>query len=263
MTESVSSPQNGCVDPGQSRGPGETMEARALRRLAALEELAEMGAELARLVPRQAQERAEAARAEFARPDFARSDVGLVFARIARAVRQTWALHDRLDRERQARADESELQRAARLAADAEKRAAARADMRLRAAVRMNTVREAVETALEARIDEEIGGDEDKAIPEEIHALYEALDERLSDPKDKDEFADLPISQLIARICRDLGVVPDWSLWEDEDWAVEEAEARMPGSPYAPPGFEAAWPETADGGETNSLSRSPPKMGSG
>ena len=105
----------------------------------------------------------------------------------------------------------------------------------MRAAIRMTTVREAVEDGLEARIDAETG--EDEGVPDEIHDLYDALDERLSDPKDKDDFTDLPISELIARVCRDLGMIPDWSLWEEEDWAIEEAEARTPGSPYAPAPF--------------------------
>jgi hypothetical protein len=234
------------------------MEARTLRRLRALEDLADMGGELARLVLRQAHERAEA---ETPDAPAAGPGLGLVFARVARAVRQTWALHDRFDRERQAREDESEAQRAARVTADIEKRTRARTDMRLRGAISMNTVREAIESVFEARIDEEVG--EDDAVPDELHDLYNALDERLFDPKDKDDFADLPISQLIARVCKDLGIIPDWSLWANEEWAIEEAEARTPGSPYAAPHYETAvWPEEA-GGETHSPPRPPTKMESG
>ena len=251
MADLDSSPQTPAAEPAQgcACGGGETMEARTFRRLAALEELAEMGGELARLVLRQAHERAEA---QTPGP----IDLGLVFARVARAVRQTWALHDRFDRERQARADESEAQRAARVTADFEKRKRARADMNLRAAISMVTVREAIETVLDARVDAEAG--EDDAVPDEIHALYDALDERLTDPKDKDDFADLPISELIARVCKDLGMVPDWNLWADEDWADEEAEARTPGSPYAAPFYEAGWKEPAGGETPGQLEEDPP-----
>jgi len=259
MIEPDASPQTRCADAGRSCSCGavETMEARALRRLAALEALADMGGDLARLVHRQAHERADA-ETRGAAPGG--PDLGLVFARIARAVRQTWALHDRFDRERQAREDESEAQRAARVTADIEKRSSAQADMRLRGAIRMNTVREALEGVLDARVEAEVGADD--PVPDELNDLYEALDERLTDPKDKDDFADLPISQLIARVCRDLGVVPDWNLWADEEWAHEETEARTPGSPYAAPGYEAAWPEAAVG-ETHSPPRPPTKMESG
>jgi hypothetical protein len=47
------------------------------------------------------------------------------------------------------------------------------------------------------------------------------------------DFADRPIGELVARICRDLGVTPDWGLFEDDDWAIEEARTRPPGSPLA------------------------------
>jgi len=246
MIELDSSPQKPCADAGRNCacGAGETMEARTLRRLAALEALADMGGDLARLVHRQAHERADA-ETRGAAPGG--PDLGLVFARIARAVRQTWALHDRFDRERQAREDESEAQRAARVTADMQKKASAQADMRLRGAIRMNTVREALEGVLDARVEAEVGADD--PVPDELNDLYEALDERLTDPKDKDDFADLPISQLIARVCKDLGIIPDWNLWAGEEWAIEEAEARTPGSPYAAPHYEAFWPEEAGGGD--------------
>jgi hypothetical protein len=42
----------------------------------------------------------------------------------------------------------------------------------------------------------------------------------------------LPIGASVARLCAELGLTPDWSLWEDEDWAIEEAETDAPGSPY-------------------------------
>ena len=31
------------------------------------------------------------------------------------------------------------------------------------------------------------------------------------------------------RFCKALGVEPDWAAWEDEDWAMEEAEVWTPG----------------------------------
>ncbi|MEA2757117.1 MAG: hypothetical protein QOJ54_3406, partial [Aliidongia sp.] len=41
------------------------------------------------------------------------------------------------------------------------------------------------------------------------------------------------IGEIIARICRDLGVTPDWARWVDADWARDEMATKPPGSPYA------------------------------
>jgi hypothetical protein len=60
------------------------------------------------------------------------------------------------------------------------------------------------------------------------------LDERLEDADDRD-FVDRPIGELVAGICRDLGVTPDWSLWEDESWAIEALKAPAPDAPGAAP----------------------------
>ena len=32
--------------------------------------------------------------------------------------------------------------------------------------------------------------------------------------------------------CKSLGVEPDWNVWEQEDWAQDEAVDWTPGSPY-------------------------------
>jgi hypothetical protein len=62
-----------------------------------------------------------------------------------------------------------------------------------------------------------------RAPRDQIEQLVSDLREKLSDP-DKDlDFADAPISTLVSRVCQALGVEPDWTGWEDEDWAQEEA----------------------------------------
>jgi hypothetical protein len=156
--------------------------------------LGEIGLELARLVRRKAVEQAAA------NPDGAVDEsLGLVFARIARAVRQTFALEARLAEERRT----------------AEAASAAR-----RVERRKTKVRTAVERVLDAE-------------PEESDAenLFYDLTERLETDYDDADITDRPIGELVARICRDLGVTPDWSLWQDEDWAIE---AR--GITASPPG---------------------------
>ncbi|HEV7385973.1 MAG TPA: hypothetical protein VGN89_13920, partial [Phenylobacterium sp.] len=187
------------TDPSQGRADGcvcGAAEARAERHLRLLEELAEIGMDLARTVQRQAHEQAAA--------DLDAAALGLVFSRIARAVRQTVALEARLAEDRQAKTS-------AQIAGQT----------RARAARRQREVRAVVEQAIEADADES-----------DVENLLLDLEERLVD-YDESDFSDRPIGELVARICRDLGVTPDWSLWEDEDWAIEEAAARPRGSPYA------------------------------
>jgi hypothetical protein len=187
------------ADPSPGRAEGcvcGAAEARTERHLRMLEDLAEIGMDLARTVQRQAHEQAAA--------DLDAAALGLVFSRIARAVRQTVALEARLAEDRQAKT-----------AAQVARQSHARATRRRR------DVRAVVEQTIEA-----------DAAESDLEDLLLDLEERLVDYDDTD-FADRPVGELVARICRDLGVTPDWSLWEDEDWAIEEAAARPRGSPYA------------------------------
>jgi hypothetical protein len=72
--------------------------------------------------------------------------------------------------------------------------------------------------------------------------------ERLIDKDVADEEAlNRPILEVVALICKELGVEPDWSLWAPEDWTeprwgltqVELSEAAHP-SPYQP--CSVRWP---------------------
>jgi hypothetical protein len=59
--------------------------------------------------------------------------------------------------------------------------------------------------------------------------------------KDLDDLADLgqrSIGEIIALICRDLGLTPDRQRWVDASWAKQEMGERPPGAPYA------VWPPT-------------------
>ena len=40
------------------------------------------------------------------------------------------------------------------------------------------------------------------------------------------------VSEIIAIICADLGITPDWQAWSLEPWAIEERGTQVPGSPY-------------------------------
>jgi hypothetical protein len=190
---------------------------RAERHLQTLQELAEIGMDLARDVRAKALAPAPApAPAEPARADF-----GLMFSRIARAVRQTLALEARFAEDRDARDRRTQTEHAKR-----------------RGLQRKNAVRQIVEQAIESETD----GTEREDLLYDLHERFE-YDDDLG-------FADRPIAEQVARICRDLGVTPDWSLWADEDWAIEEAAARRHGSLDAAPlsrteGPREAPPDTA------------------
>src|SRR5579872_3368109 len=193
---------HGCSDAAAS--------ARVERRLRVLEELVDIGMEIARaLRDRMAEPAAESA-----------ADPGLAFSRISRAVRQTVALEVKLDQERQAAHGLAQAQ-IAEAQAKVEHLAA---HDRLRGLIRKSVVRSAVEQA----IDDQADGDD-------VERLVTDLRERLGDDDDYDalDFNDRPIGEMVAQICRDLGLTIDLSLWEDEDWAIEEAQARTLGSPYA------------------------------
>ena len=172
-------------------------EVRAQQRVEALQELIAIGMELAREARRQVMEPTHA--------ETPAKDLDLVFQRIARAVRQTVALATRLDQDRQ----KSQAERASKAAVET----------RVRGLMRKARVQEIVERVIEVESDGE--------------RLLGRLDERLEDADDTD-FADRPIGELVAAICRDLGVTPDWSLWEDEAWAIAAAGAEPVGSYLSP-----------------------------
>jgi len=52
-------------------------------------------------------------------------------------------------------------------------------------------------------------------------------------------YLERPFGEVVALICRGLGVEPDWEAWAAEPWAQEEIRTRPPTSPYA------AWPDAA------------------
>jgi hypothetical protein len=199
-------------------------QARTERQLAMLQELAEIGMQIARAVREEALARAEPADAD-APSRFGTGDLGLIYSRVARAVRQTLALEARV-------ADDSETAKVQR----EQRRVAA---IRWAAHERRQQVRGYVTQAIEAEAAE-------RNTPEsEVERLLDDLDERLEDGDSGDALADAPIGELVAGICADLGVTPDWSLWDDQDWAIEHlkaqsredigAERRLEPSPAAAP----------------------------
>jgi hypothetical protein len=193
-----------------------TASARAVidGQMAVLTRLTEIGMEIAEACGRDA--RAAAAANTDAQP------IGLVFARVARAVRMTIALQSRLMK------DLAALDRADDLACRAR---TTKRRMRL-----SRLVDEAARAAVDAR--REAGGrywaDED-AVEDEIEQLASEAYERLTDAED-DDLTGLSFTQAAARVAADLGLGPDWT--------ARLLTAMAPPTSPTPPGPGKARPES-------------------
>jgi hypothetical protein len=194
--------------------------------------LAEAGLGIATaLEQRAAGEAAQAigAQPQVAPQDAPRGDLGLTYARVARAVRLTIALQSKLLNEVRAH-DETEARERAAGADDQAAEAAAQADaadraLRGRDKARLDRVERIVQRAINAEYDE----DEDEDVIEKLSR--EAAD-RLDDEDIYGDLTRLTNGEIVERICRDLGLSPDWSRWAEEAWAIEEASRGEPGSPF-------------------------------
>ena len=187
---------------------------RIARQLAMLQELAEIGMDLARAVRREALAEPKDDGAPKT-PTRSAADYDLALSRIARTVRQTLALETRLAADHEA---EQETGR------HIVRESARQLQTELHRAQKRAQVRQITTEAIEA------------GIHEDCHAEWLAeMDERLEryDDEIRDDLDRKPIGALVAEICRALGVPVDWSLWEQEDWACHEGETKAPGSPYA------------------------------
>jgi hypothetical protein len=153
------------------------------------------------------------------------ADPALSISRIARALRLTLAmenqLYDDLAAEPVAPAKSPAAPKPEPSAEDARREAAG-----IRGCILGSTIVPVVEQAIQDAEDPEGDGSDTERRLDHLH-------ERLVDEDEIVSFGTLPIGASIARICADLGLTPDWSLWEDEDWAIEEARTDAPGSPYA------------------------------
>jgi hypothetical protein len=217
---------------GRAGSGGDQAVARHERHGQMLQELAEIGMNIARAIERQAMEAAKpAADGRVAPPEGSR-DFAALFACISRAVRLTVALEDRLAEERRRRLERTESQRAADLAEAARREAAIRTERRSRKKAKVERI---VKQGIES---------ETKDLQERYN-LGNGLSERLREYERYDELGNRPIGEIVARIFWDLGVRPDWRRWEKEEWALDEARTRAQGSPYG-----RCWPAENDTDET-------------
>lgn len=166
---------------------------RLERQLAILGQLAEIGLTLAQAIERQVGEAGQDARAT--------ASAAVAYGRVARAVRLTIALQSRL-------------------IADA--RAPAEADLDRQRAERRTRIARIVGRAVDA----ELG-------PVSAAFRKPEIRERL---EHDDIYGDLlarPASEIVAEVCEDLGVSPDWAQLAAEAWALDEIAGGAPGAPLA------------------------------
>lgn len=163
----------------------------------ALGELVDVGLKIARAIERQVT-------AIDAPPPLADLDAAaLAYARVARAVRQTILLQSKLTEALQA----------------GRKAAAGRAGVRARAAGIVRKVAEAEHDDVE-----------------QVEWLVAEAAERL-EREDFDETLARPVREIVAGICKDLGLSPDWLSLEEDISAAEDFARRVlgPAAAEAPP----------------------------
>ena len=135
-------------------------------------------------------------------PVVVEGDIGMAYARVARAVRQSVMLQARLIADRPAPRKETHL-----TPEDHAKDRVARI----------------VGRVIEAEHD-----DEDR-----IERLQDESIERLEDEDIYGAVLTRPMSEMVADICQDLGLHPDWTRLARECWAVEEIASGDVGEPLA------------------------------
>ena len=199
--------------PEPARGPG------TLRRVGVLEKLADIGMTIALSFREQAA--IELARDLRIQADWtpangstrvAPSEIPAAYDRIARSVRQTLALADKLEAGRKARAGKARSDDTEAEAADPR---AVQVDPTIgpRAKVRKDIVRRALERALEAEAPES-----------DAENLLSDLYERLDDLGEDAEVAALGLYEVLIAICRGLGLTPDERRRIELRWGPKEAD---------------------------------------
>jgi hypothetical protein len=211
MIHTPPAPKAGTSEPREALDP---REIKAVRRLAVAERMSEIGLAMAEAML----ERVCGAMNSGEPVDMGAAS--LEFSRLELAVDRALALQRLLDADIAALATGLAAERATRLAEDERRR-----ERRIRA--HTDCVQTAVRQAIKA--DPAVVSDKTRA-----KRLTDGLLRYLNDPREEDTIADLSVSALVAKISETLGLTVDWSLWEDEDWAVAEWREGVAGSPYAP-----------------------------
>ena len=192
-------------------------DARALidAQLAMLRQVAEVGLQMTLEIGRQAKGEVPEGQAPVPLGDLA-----LAYSRASRALRLTVMLQSKLMHDRETIDIKADI--AARSAARAEE--ARPLDPATQHKFRVE------------RIVERVAKD---AVGEDADALDKLMTEAGDRLDDEDLYGDVlnrPVGELVALICRDLKLDPDWARLAQEPWARAEAASGAPGSPFVSAG---------------------------
>jgi len=196
------------------------------RQLKGLAELGEMSLAMARTVSAQVEAKVAAGLEDGpgADVDVAIGRLSMAFTHLGRAVRQSYSLEGRIAEVRRKRMAGVEIVRAEAAAKIAERKAQEDCGRFINAAHAHDILDEMIEAE-----------HQDQDIVLDLHNQAYAL---LVEAKDEEDFNDRSTGELVASIAQAIGLNPDWTQWEDEDWAEEDREERAWGSPYGR-GFKA------------------------
>lgn len=170
-------------------------------------------------------------------PGRVQGDVALAYARASRAVRLTVVLQAKLIKDLQA------LDEAAARLRRGEQADAERARQTLETA-RKERVERIVERVIRAELSDE----------DEVDRLAEAAWERLDHDEIYGDLTAQPVGEIIARVCRDLGLSPDWSRLAEEAWARDEIDRGAAGSPF----LALSWPDPPQARAGRTAAADPP-----
>jgi len=204
--------------------------AREGRQLRGLAELGEMSLAMARTVSKQVEAKVAAVAGDDpgAEVDVAIGRLSMAFTHLGRSVRQSYSLEGRIAEVRRRRMAGVEIVRAEAAARIAERKAHEDCGRMINAAFAHDILDEMIEAE-----------HEDEATIVRLHDEAYAL---LVEAKDEEDFNERATGELVATIAQAIGLNPDWTQWEDEEWAEEDREERAWGSPYGR-GFKA-WGKT-------------------
>lgn len=199
------------ADSFKSHDAVDAYEARAAQRIQMLDELAEMGMQMAQALRRQS-----------AGPRLAGDEpADVAFERISRSVRLTLVLKARVEAERAAH--RKAVQARAVAEAEAVARALAAPPPAAKGARMLQVIRarrgEARKAAAGAVAEAAILARAAVAGSRiDVARLKARLTARLDDRSDDAAFADAPLGELAARLCRQIGFRFDPRLWSEEEW---------------------------------------------